>query len=199
MRALLDAGATPESVGIVARELRGVASALRRHLDRLAIPFSGVGATVPGGAVWRKARLLSATLRGGPELPAELWLEAAAGGPVTELLLALRTLGVSRLDEVAGLAAVAGGVPLPLPVLNEDGEPQPARVVAPRRIEELRERALTLVRISRAGRRGPPAGPTATARPRSSPRSGGARTTPRPAPRCTRPNAWRPSCRSPSG
>lgn len=146
VRALLDAGATPESVGIVARELRGVASALRRHLDRLAIPFSGIGATVPGGAVWRKARLLSATLRGGSELPAELWLEAAAGGPVTELLLALRSLGVSRLDEVAGLATVAGGVPLPLPVFDEDGEPQPARVVPPRRIDELRERALTLVR-----------------------------------------------------
>jgi hypothetical protein len=146
VHALLDAGAAPESVGIVARELRGFSSALRRHLDRLAIPFSGAGATMPGGTVWRMARLLSATLRGGPELPAELWLQAVAGGPVTELLLALRSLGVSRLAEVAGLGAVAGGVPLPLPVFDEDGEPQPARVVAPLRIEELREGAFALVR-----------------------------------------------------
>ena len=147
VRGLLDAGVVPESIGIVARELRAFATGLRRQLDRLAIPFSGVGATVPGGDVWRRARLLAAILRAGPELPAELWLEAAAGGPATEPLLALRTLGVSRLDEAARLTPVAAGVTLPLPVIDEDGEPQPARVVVPRRIEELRERALALARL----------------------------------------------------
>ena len=146
VRALLDAGVAAESVGIVARELRAFASPLRRQLDRLAVPHSGAGATLPGGTVSRRSRLLATTLRAGPALPAEVWLEAAAvGGPATDLLLALRTLGVSRLDEVAGLGAVAAGVPLPLPVIDEDGEPQPARVVAPRAIAGLRERAHTLV------------------------------------------------------
>ena len=147
VRDLLDTGLVPESIGIVARELHAFATGLRRQLGRLAIPFSGVGATVPGGDVWRRARLLAAILRTGPELPAELWLEAAAGGPATEPLLALRTLGVTRLDEVAALGPVASGITLPLPMIDEDGEPHPVRVLAPQRIEGLRMRAIALAHL----------------------------------------------------
>ena len=146
VRALLDAGAAPESIGIVARELHGFATVLRRQLDRLAIPFSGAGTTLPGGAVWRQSRLLAAILRRGPETPAELWLEAVDGGPATELQLALRSLGVSRVDEVASLGPVAGGVALPLPAIDEDGEPQTERILAGHHLEGLRERAIGLTR-----------------------------------------------------
>ena len=144
VRGLLDAGVEPESIGIVARELHPFASALRRQLGRLAVPFSGAGTTLPGGAVWRRSRLLAAMLRSGAETPAELWLEAADGGLMTELQLALRTLGVSRLDEVASLGSPAAGVTLPLPAIDEDGEPQSERVLASHHIDGLRQRALEM-------------------------------------------------------
>ena len=150
VRQLLDHGTAPEAIGIVARDLQPRAAGLRRHLDRLAIPYSGAGATLPGGELWRRARLLAALLRAGPLAPAELWLEAAAGGPATESLLALRTLGVSRVDEVAGLATIADGVTLPLPVIDEDGEPQLGRVLAPEHLDALRARALRLQRVLEA-------------------------------------------------
>ncbi len=47
IRALLDSGIEPEDIGVVARTLDDVVL-LRRHFHRLGVPFSGVGATVPG-------------------------------------------------------------------------------------------------------------------------------------------------------
>jgi RecB family exonuclease len=142
VRRLLDGGVEPETVGIVARELRPVAAGLRRQLDRLGIPYSGAGSTVAGGPVWRRPRLLAEVLSGGPELPAELWIEAAGtAGPSTDLLLALRSLGVSRLDELARLTRVPGAISLPLPVVDSAGGQQPVRTLAGRGIEELRARA----------------------------------------------------------
>ena len=60
VRACLDAGAPPERIGIVARELAPYAVPLRRHLGRLAIPYSGA----TGAALLRKpgARVLRSFL-----------------------------------------------------------------------------------------------------------------------------------------
>ena len=139
VRLLLDDGVEPEQIGIVCRELGLVASVLRRQLDRLAIPYSGAETTVPGGATWRQGRLLAAVLRAGSTMPAELWLEACAPpGSRTELLLALRTLGISRLDEVATLDGVADGVSLPMPVIDPAGE-----LVQTRRVEGAQIQVMT--------------------------------------------------------
>jgi hypothetical protein len=147
VRTLLDAGAVPESIAVVAREVTPLANALRRHLDRLGVPHSGAGASVPGGAVWRRARLLAAVLRSGAEVPAELWLEALEDtASRTDLMLALRTLGVVRTAEAAVLRWGGGsGVPLPLPEPQEDGEPAEPRVVPASEVDRLKARAGELV------------------------------------------------------
>jgi PD-(D/E)XK nuclease superfamily len=116
-RALLDAGTPPERVGIVARDLAPYRIALRRHLGRAGVPFSGVGEAGPAGAAGRRARALLELLRRGEAAPSDRWLDAVArlGGRGEErgwrltaarradLRLALFALGAARLRDVADL------------------------------------------------------------------------------------------------
>ncbi len=116
-RALLDAGTPPERVGIVARDLAPYRLALRRHLGRAGVPFSGAGEAGPAGAAGRRARALVELLRRGEAAPSDRWLDAVArlGGRGEErgwrltaarradLRLALFALGAARLRDVADL------------------------------------------------------------------------------------------------
>ena len=149
IRALLDEGAVPESIAVAAREISPWVTAIRRQFDRLGIPFSGAGATVPGGAVWRKARLLAAVLRFNDDLPAELWLEALEGtDSPTDLMLALRTLGIVRTAEVAKLGLRGtSGVTLPLALAEENGGTGSPRVVAASEVNRLADRAAGLLAV----------------------------------------------------
>jgi PD-(D/E)XK nuclease superfamily len=119
LRARLAAGATPERVGVVARDLAPYALAVRSHFRRLGIPFSGLGALGPAGPAARRIGALLALLRRGRKLPAERWLDLVepAGAPAArhaaDLRLALHTLGAARLGDVAGLRA-EGDVALPV-------------------------------------------------------------------------------------
>ncbi|HVF61551.1 MAG TPA: PD-(D/E)XK nuclease family protein [Thermoanaerobaculia bacterium] len=117
VRALLDAGTPPERIGIVARDLAPYRLALRRHLGRAGVPFSGVGEAGPAGAPGRRARALIELLRRGEAAPSDRWLDAVArlGGRGEErgwrltaarradLRLALFALGAARLRDVADL------------------------------------------------------------------------------------------------
>lgn len=150
IRRLLDDGATPERIGVVARDLAPYAAPLRRHLSRLAVPFSGAGGTpAPGGAEARQVAALLALLGQGPGVTAERWTVALAEPPAgaATLRLALHALGAARLADVARLEPDAD-VPLPvrhgLGVAEEEGaEPR-----APRR--KLRREAFAwLVRRAR--------------------------------------------------
>ena len=87
VRALLDGGARPEGIGVVARSLapeQPFARAFRRHLGRLGIPFSGVDGAGPGGGggrgpllpAGRRLRALVELLRRGAEVPTDRWLDA---------------------------------------------------------------------------------------------------------------------------
>ncbi len=116
VRALLDGGERPEGIGVVARDLAPYALALRRHLRRLAVPFSGLaahGALEPAG---RRARAFLELLRRGAEVPADRWLDTVAslglpgrggrrsmGGLLVDLRLAFYSLGAGRLRDVAEL------------------------------------------------------------------------------------------------
>jgi RecB family exonuclease len=122
LRRLLDGGGRemrPEGLAIVARDFGPYRLALRRHLRRLGVPFSGVGergALLPGG---RRASAVLDLLRWGPEVAADRWLDACASLPAelrVDLRLALRALGAARLRDVAALRgkAFAGGVALPV-------------------------------------------------------------------------------------
>ncbi len=135
IRRLLDDGATPERIGVVARDLASYAAPLRRHLSRLAVPFSGAGrASAPGGAEARRVAALVALLGQGPGVTAERWTVAVAEPPAgaATLRLALHSLGAARLSDVAQLAP---SVDVPLPVRRGLGvaEGEGAEPRAPRR------------------------------------------------------------------
>jgi len=120
VREVINSGIDPESIGIVARRLDGLGPALRRQFRRLGVPFSGVGARVPGGLLRRKSRRLADLLRRGSGAELDLWFEVAEGlGGGVGLLLGLRVLALARLRDLAALQPddrrLVRGVPLPLP------------------------------------------------------------------------------------
>ena len=126
VRACLDAGAPPERIGIVARALGPYAVPLRRHLARLAVPFSGgTGAAHLARPGARVLRSLLDLLREGASAPVDGWLAARAGGrsatrsETIDLRVALHALGAGRLGDVARLdvaARLGGKDHLALPV-----------------------------------------------------------------------------------
>ncbi|HEX4954884.1 MAG TPA: PD-(D/E)XK nuclease family protein [Thermoanaerobaculia bacterium] len=125
-RALLDAGAVPERIALVARDVGSHRLALAEAFGRLGVPFSAPGtAASPGGPERRMAAFLE-LLRSGTATPVDRWLEAAGEGRSTELRLALRILGASRLADLSrldpGSVLVAGQVPLPIAASIEEGE-----------------------------------------------------------------------------
>jgi RecB family exonuclease len=126
VRAQLDRGTAPEAIGIVARDLAPYRLALRTHLSRLAIPFSGAGHTGSATPVRRRLDALLALLSREGSPTAETWLaalelhalrsggSASPGGAVSEAGFrhAFHALGLARVESVAGLArdgAVPGG------------------------------------------------------------------------------------------
>jgi len=144
LRELLDAGATPERVGIVARELGPYRLALRRQLGRLGIPFSGFATPGPPGPAARRLNALLALLRQRERTPAERWLDALAVArrelgerERADLRLAFHCAGAARLGEVARqLTAEEGreGEDVALPVRQGLWAPEEGkRVGAPRR------------------------------------------------------------------
>jgi RecB family exonuclease len=119
LRQLLDAGVPPERIGVVARQLHAYRLPLRRHLKRLGVPFSGVGAQGPLLPTAHRLAVLLALLRQRERTPAELWLDAAELPGVgqrqrADLRLALHALGVGRLGELAQRADAVEDVPLPV-------------------------------------------------------------------------------------
>jgi RecB family exonuclease len=116
LRRLLDAGARPEALAVVARDLGQHGLPLRRHFGRLGIPFSGLGARGPAGPARRQLDALLLALERGGETPAERWLEAvdrvesgaraAAGLSISEradLREALHIAGVARVSDLVAL------------------------------------------------------------------------------------------------
>ncbi len=122
VRAVLDGGARPEGIGVVARDLSPYALSLRRAFRRLGIPFSGVGARAALQPAGRGVRAFLELLRRGEEVPSDRWLDAVAslalpasagtggrptrrklGGLLVDLRLAFYALGAGRLRDVAEL------------------------------------------------------------------------------------------------
>ncbi len=118
VRALLDGGERPEGIGVVARDLDPYRFALRRHFDRLGIPFSGVGEHGGLEPAGRRARALLELLREGEAVPSDRWLDAvmalpeashspavpqARGGGWVDLRLAFAALGAGRLRDATEL------------------------------------------------------------------------------------------------
>jgi hypothetical protein len=127
LREQLDAGAVPERLAVVARNLAAYRAALRVHLERLGVPFSGLqdaGPTTPAG---RRLTALRQLVRDGERTPVETWLEIVArlrGATLTpqrraDLRSAFHALGVARVGGVAASPTADEGAPdspVPLPV-----------------------------------------------------------------------------------
>ncbi|MFV2072633.1 MAG: PD-(D/E)XK nuclease family protein [Thermoanaerobaculales bacterium] len=125
IRLLLDSGATPESIGVIARIVDSAAAAsIRRHFGRLGIPFSGEGVTVPGGDSLRRAEALLEVLDRGERAGTSSWLTAAASLPGVDdtrlLELALRSTGANTIAQAAALEPGAASLhrELRLPVVE---------------------------------------------------------------------------------
>jgi hypothetical protein len=110
IRALLDAGARSEGIGIVARDFSSDPASYRlslaRHLRRLGVPFSALGTRGALGPAGRGVRAFLELLRRGEDVPADRWLDAVAGISgiaAVDLRLAFASLGAGRLRDVAGL------------------------------------------------------------------------------------------------
>jgi RecB family exonuclease len=119
VRGLIDEGTAPELISIVVRDLPRYASLIRRHLDRLGVPYSAVGGQVVSGPGRRLAQALVALLRKRRQTPVDLWLTAGSAGldqcQLADIRLGLRRLGVARLDDLAELKVdrYRNGVRLP--------------------------------------------------------------------------------------
>ncbi len=102
IRCTLDAGAAPESLAIVARDLAPYRFALSTHLRRLAIPFSGgEGFSGPAG---RRIQALLTWLELGARAPADRWLEAHANlRGADDLRVAFHGIGAGRIAAIAEL------------------------------------------------------------------------------------------------
>jgi hypothetical protein len=129
LRAAIDAGAVPEDLLVVARDLAPLRNALGRHLRRLGVPFSDLGSAGPPGPLAAQLVAFVGLLAEGERVSVDRWLallahgragQSLAGGlPVGDLRLAFAVLGAGRLGAVAGLdldARLGGRPGLPLPV-----------------------------------------------------------------------------------
>lgn len=116
-RERLDAGAVPERLAIVARDLGRYALPLRRHLRRLGVPFSGRGERAAAGPAARRLGALAELLEGEGGVAAERWLDAVerlrtatadrdgwrtpSGSARAGFLYTLHTLGIATLEDFA--------------------------------------------------------------------------------------------------
>lgn len=144
--ALLDAGATPERVAVVARDLGPYAVPIRSHFSRLGVPFSGLAHRGPVEPPGRRRAALLELLRRRARTALDTWLDARddggfAGAPLPDVRVALHSLGAARLEDAARLAlgrALGDAGDLALPVrrglsLDASDDDGPPRVYAPRR------------------------------------------------------------------
>ncbi len=158
IRTLLDGGAAPESIGVVARRLDPYRAALEAQFARLAIPFS---APAVAGSPDARTRRLAAALRVLDEAalaPLDVWLDACAHREACDgdLRVGLHVLGAARLADLAELdldAAFAGRVVLPLPVRHGSSDGEEAREDTPpqrRSVRRVRSRVLHRDRLAAA-------------------------------------------------
>lgn len=106
--ALLETGIEPERIAVVARDLASYRTPLRRHFGRVGLPYSGVGERGSVGASRRGVQALLELLQRRGRTPADRWLDVDRHGDDpnerSDLRLALRHVGLVRLDDVAGQA-----------------------------------------------------------------------------------------------
>jgi hypothetical protein len=172
-RDALDAGALPERLAVVARDLGAHRLALRVQLTRLGVPFSGLGELGPPGPAGRRLGDFQALLRDGPRARSARWLEALelergkrrlSPAERADLRVGLHALGAVRLAQVAALRTAGEGAceDLPLPLraglaADEDGGARAPRRRLPRALLDAAIAAARALLVSLAALEAPPA------------------------------------------
>ena len=122
IRALLDEGSEPESIGVVARQLESYVSPLRTHFYRLGIPFSGAGANGPQLPIGRKIQGFVELLKSRQTCNVDRWIDIRDCStdcvPDFDLRLGLFGLARTTIEEVAklDLKPFEDRTSIPLPV-----------------------------------------------------------------------------------
>lgn len=127
-RERLAAGAVPERVAIVVRDLESHRLALRRQLRRTGVPFSGAGEAGGAGRDAARVQSLLTLLRDGGRMPYERWLTlhpelVASPSRLADARDAGHVLGWVALADAANAPAVRAAVPLPARLGLEANEP----------------------------------------------------------------------------
>jgi hypothetical protein len=158
IRALLEDGVPPESIGVIARGLDPYRAALEANFARLAIPFSAPG---EAGSPDPQTRRLAAAARLFAEVefaPVDAWLAASAHPEADDgdLRVGLHVLGAARLVDLAKLDlgnifAKRDFVPLPVRRgSSEEAESNGDALPQPRSAPRMRSRGLHRDRLERA-------------------------------------------------
>jgi len=151
VRTLLDRGAHPESIGVVARDLTSARLALRDCFFELGIPFSGCATAGPGGRAARRLANLLELLQRGPRARVDAWIDCLGDlepGRLADLRLGLRVAGALDLADVAALRVPSKPLRLPVPESFERRQPAAGAVrISYRSVSEAALRAL----VERAG------------------------------------------------
>lgn len=158
IRLLLDGGARPESIGVVARQLDPYVSVLRTQFWRMGIPFSAIGAVGPRTEFGRQVGAVLDVLKQGSSAPVERWLDASLAWSEKDsfdLKLALYGFGAARLEETADLelARDAADSSLPLPVHGTFSDHEDAEGIPNRNLERRTIPGLEVVRAREEARR----------------------------------------------
>jgi hypothetical protein len=158
IRALLDDGVAPESIGVVARGLNPYRASLEANFTGLAIPFSAPGAA---GSPDAQTRRLAAAARLFAEVelaPVDAWLAASAHPEAGDgdLRVGLHVLGAARLVDLANLdlaTIFAKRDFVPLPIRRGSSEEAESNGDAPQKRgspSRVRSRGLHRDRLERA-------------------------------------------------
>jgi hypothetical protein len=154
IRALLDGGARPERIALLARSFAPYRSALPVQLERLGIPFSAPGLRAVSDAAGRRIRALLELLRCRQNTVVERWLDASAhpGAADPDLRLGLRRLGAARLLDVPaiGLRRGSDAGRLELPAVEGIAAPSVQGDDAKRAAPRVQRRRLARAPLERA-------------------------------------------------
>lgn len=120
IRALLEGGADPDRILVVARSMQDYAIPLREWCENLGVPFCGGRSPAALSPVHRRLQAVIELLEDGADAAVDRWLDARPHHAwLEDFRVAMRSLGVTRVREVAALHAeiiLAGRESLPLPV-----------------------------------------------------------------------------------
>ncbi|MGB0640644.1 MAG: hypothetical protein ACPGTU_15000, partial [Myxococcota bacterium] len=127
---LLQEGTAPEDIGVVARTLPGYDVAIKHTFHDRGIPFSSVGASLGGSALYRRASAIAEVIQMGPLAEAGRWVDARGGDLRGRVGLAFDASGVRMVADIPSrFGDIDSHLPLParMGLVRTDSGPRSQR------------------------------------------------------------------------